>query len=103
MNDAYELLKGYVPVKSALKTRPEGDMLIAANNNAEIYYLNDMAGEIWGILDGTASIDRISRQILSEYDVQPDEVHADVVKFIRDMQWKRLIRLKKGDSLHEGI
>ena len=103
MNDAYEMLKGYVPVKSALKTRSEGDMLIAANTNSEIYYLNDIAGEIWGMLDGATSIDGISSKILSEYDAQLDEVQADVVKFIRDMQWKRLIRLKKGDSVHEGI
>ena len=55
------------------------------------------------MLDGATSIDGISSKILSEYDAQPDEVQADVVKFIRDMQWKRLIRLKEGDSVHEGI
>ena len=59
-------MKSYIPVKSALKTRPEGDMLIVANNNSEIYYLNGIAGEIW-----------------------------DMIEFIRDMQWKRLIRLKE--------
>ena len=95
MNNAYELMKSYIPVKSALKTRPEGDMLIVANNNSEIYYLNGIAGEIWDMIDGIKSIDDLSRQILSEYDASTETVEHDMIEFIRDMQWKRLIRLKE--------
>ena len=95
MNNAYELMKSYIPVKSALKTRPEGDMLIAANKNSEIYYLNGIACEIWDMIDGIKSIDDLSRQILSEYDASTETVEHDMIEFIRDMQWKRLIRLKE--------
>ena len=95
MNEAYELLKGYIPVKSALKTRSEGDMLIASNMNSGLYYLNGMAGELWGMIDGTKSIEDMSRKVLSEYDADPEEVKRDMINFIRDMQWKKLIRLKE--------
>ena len=103
MNRPYEQLKSYIPVKSALKTRPEGDMLIIANRNAEIYYLNGMAREIWRMLDGKISVEGLCAKILSEYDVKPVEVEADIVSFIRDMQWKRLMRLKEGEKRNEEV
>ena len=95
MNEAYELMKCYVPVKYALKVRAEGDMLIAANRNTDIYYLNGMACEIWGMIDGMINIEGLSSKILSEYDAKPEEVKNDIVNFIRDLQWKKLIRLKE--------
>lgn len=98
MNSAYEMLKGYIPLKSALKTRKEGGMLIASNRNNEIYYLNDMAGEIWNMIDGQKSIEGLCAEIMSEYDAEAEAVKADIVNFVRDMQWKRLIRLKEGEK-----
>ena len=103
MNSPYEQLKSYIPIKQALKIRPEGDMLIIANRNAEIYYLNGMAREIWGMLDGKISVEELCAKILSEYDAKPGEVEADIVSFIRDMQWKRLMRLKEGENRNEEV
>lgn len=103
MNEPYELLKGYIPIKSALKIRAEGDMLITSNGNSEVYYLNDMAGEIWGMIDGIKSVAELVREILNGYDADPEQVNADMVNFIRDMQWKKLIRLKEGASHNEEV
>ena len=103
MNEAYELIKSYIPVKSALKTRQEGDMLIAANMNSEIYYLNDMAGDIWAMIDGKLTIEDLSTKILAEYDASSEQINSDLVNLIRGLQWKKLIRLKEGRMHHEEI
>lgn len=103
MNEAYEMLKSYIPVKSALKTRYDNDILIAANKNSEIYYLNSMAGEIWAMIDGKLSIEDLCSEILSEYDAESEQVNSDMVNLIRDLQWKKLIRLREGSNHGEKI
>ena len=96
MNVAYVFLKNYIPVKSALKVRSNGDMLIAANFNAELYYLNGMAQDIWNFIDDKTNIAGLRDKILSEYDAEPEVIENDLAEFIRDLQWKKLIRLKGG-------
>ena len=103
MNEAYELLKSYIPVKSVLKARYNDGMLIASNKNSEIYYLNDMAGEIWKMIDGKFSLEDLSSKILAEYDADSEQVNADMVNLIRSLQWKKLIRLREGRNNHEEI
>ena len=103
MNEAYELLKSYIPVKSALKARYNDGMLIASNKNSEIYYLNDMGGEIWKMIDGKSSLEDLSSKILAEYDADSEQVNADMVNLIRSLQWKKLIRLREGRNNHEEI
>ncbi len=99
MNTAYNFLRGYIPVLNALKTREDGDFLIAANRNGDIYYLNGTAREMWGMLDGNMSIEGLCAKILGEYEVDREILEGDIVNFIRDLQWKKLIRLKTGGTL----
>mgnify|MGYP002627035207 CR=1 FL=1 len=95
MNSVYELLKGYIPIKAARKVRSEGDMIIASNNSGHIYYLNGTAAYIWCIIDGALSIEGLEQKIFAEYKASPERIKNDLVIFIRDMQWKKLIRLKE--------
>ncbi|MBQ9595605.1 MAG: PqqD family protein [Synergistaceae bacterium] len=99
MNTAYNFLKDYVPLHNAVKTREDGDFLVALNRNNEIYYLNGTAREMWEILDGTVSIEGLCSKILSEYDIDRKSLEYDIVSFIRDLQWKKLIRIKTGGIL----
>ena len=54
---------------------------------------------MWEILDGTVSIEGLCSKILSEYDVDRKSLEYDIVSFIRDLQWKKLIRIKTGGIL----
>lgn len=103
MNTVYNFLKSYIPVRNALKTREDGDFLIASNHSSEIYYLNGMAREMWQTLDGSTSIEGLCSKILSEYEVDHCTLEKDIIEFIRDLQWKRLIRIKTGGEQHEGV
>ena len=57
MNTAYKFLKSYIPVRNALKTREDGNFLVASSRTNEIYYLNGMAKDMWSMLDGITSIE----------------------------------------------
>ena len=103
MNIAYEKLKNYVPIHNAVKTRADGDFLIASNHDNNIFYLNDTARYMWELLESKISIDSMKNIMCAEYDVEPDIIKNDIVDFIRDLQWKKLIKLKAGANKDEEI
>ena len=47
------------------------------------------------LINNKININDIYVKIKSEYDVSEDELQNDIVDFIRDLQWKGLIRLKE--------
>ena len=99
MNIAYNFLKDYIPIHSAIKTREDGDFLVALSRSNDIYYLNGTAREMWNLLDGNTSIESLCAKIMCEYDVDRKSLEGDIVNFIRDLQWKKLIRIKTGGNL----
>ncbi len=94
---AYDILKNYIPVPAAIKARADGNFLIVSSHDNNIYYFNDTARYMWELLDGKISIDGMKSIMCSEYDVEPDIIKNDIVDFIRDLQWKKLIKLKVSD------
>lgn len=99
MNTAYNFLKEYIPLHSSVKTREDGDFLVAINRSNEIFYFNGMAREMWEFFYGTNSIEGLCAKIMSEYEVDRGSLESDIVNFIRDLQWKKLIRIKTGGNL----
>lgn len=95
MNKVYCMLENYIPIPTALKTKKNDEFLIISNQKFDIYYFNDMAKELWLSLDGKLSIKDIFAKFIAEYDVDEDVLKEDIVNFIRDLQWKDLIRLKR--------
>ena len=48
-----------------------------------IYTLNETAGRIWELIDGTNSVKDIKHRILDEFDVPPAEAEKDLVEHLR--------------------
>ena len=84
----YMLIKEYIPVKDVLKEKENGEFLIVANKNSDVYYLNNMAKEMYSLIDSKISIEKIYEQVKKEYDVEELELKNDIVNFVRDLQWK---------------
>lgn len=59
MNKVYEMIKEYIPIKNALKEKKNGEFLILANKNSDIYYLNNMAKEIYLLINNKINISDI--------------------------------------------
>lgn len=89
----YNMLKDLVPKKKCLKEKENGDFLVVSSNELDIYYLNDTAREIYILIDGERDINTITKELISRYEVSLEVLSKDVVYFIRDLQWKRLINL----------
>lgn len=94
MNKAYALLRDFIPVPTMLKCRENGDFLIISNHRGEIYYLNNVAQDIWNLFNNDRSIEVILESMLEEYDVERSILENDLINFIRDMQWKEVVQLR---------
>ena len=57
----------------------------SANLN-EVYLLNETAGRIWGLLDGTRTAAQVVEIITQEYDVTTEEAQADYDRLVADLE-----------------
>ena len=78
----------------SLKKRSEGDVTVIYGKNLEICYLNKVGGEILMLATNNIIIEKIFNQLIAKYDVDDNTLQNDMVEIIRDLQWKRIIRLE---------
>lgn len=98
MPEVYDKLRSLYPVQTKLKARRDGDFLIVMNDKHEIFYMNDIAAFIYERMIGAVSVDEIFNAVIDEYDLGGDmheTVRTDLVNTIRDLQWQRVIELKR--------
>lgn len=94
-NRAYELIRHYIPIQTARKTKENGEFLIVSNSFGTIYYLNNVAHDIWDYINGENSIEDIFVKVISIYDISEDYLKYDIMELIRNLQWNKLIKLKE--------
>jgi hypothetical protein len=51
-----------------------------------IYTLNDVGAFIWDVLQQPASLEDLVKDLLQEYDADPDVLKADLSRFLSEMQ-----------------
>ena len=57
-----------------------------------IYTLNAVANDIWELLDGKRSVADIIRQRGDEFEVEEEQLTADVTRVLQEMQQEGLVR-----------
>ena len=57
-----------------------------------IYILNELGTQIWDLIDGQISINRIIEEICKAYDVGPEEAEKDATEFLSSLEVSGLIR-----------
>ncbi|PJF27238.1 MAG: PqqD family protein [Phototrophicales bacterium] len=72
--------------------RRMGDEAVVLNLKTETYYLlNSTSIRMWEVLTSSDSVDSAIAQLLEEYDVNPEEVRADVDALIATLARAQLI------------
>ena len=94
MNLIWDWIKDKRPVDISLKKRMEGDVAVIYGKSLEICYLNKVGSQIVQYSDGKKTLSEISVKLLDIYEVDEKILQNDIVELIRDMQWKRLIKLE---------
>ena len=57
-----------------------------------IYVLNELGAQIWNLIDGQNSINRMIEDICKAYDVGPKEAEKDTIEFLTSLEASGLIR-----------
>ena len=94
MNLIWDWVKNKRPVDISLKKRIEGDVVVIYGKTLEICYLNKVGSQILQYSDGEKTLSEIADRFLNIYDVDENILQNDIVELIRDMQWKRLVKLE---------
>ena len=51
-----------------------------------IYTLNEVAGRIWELLDGQRTLTRIRDNIVSEFEISPEQAEKDMEEFLEKLK-----------------
>ncbi len=57
-----------------------------------IYILNEIGSQIWELMDGKNSINRMIEEICKAYDVGPEQAERDTIEFLNSLEVSGLIR-----------
>lgn len=91
----YDDLKKLYPYPVYRKKRKEQALDVVMNDKLEISYLNDTSVRFLDLCSGKKTISEIYGLMLEEYDVDPETLRNDIINLLRDLQWKKIIRLSR--------
>ena len=91
----WEWLKHKKLVDISLKKRWEKDIMVLYGKELDICYLNKIGGEIISLSNCKNTPSDIADMLLQTYDVDENELREDILCLIRELQWKRLVRLEE--------
>jgi hypothetical protein len=71
------------------KTGNEYVLVPVTDNIADmdsVYTLNETGAFIWELIDGKRNIGELIAELISEYEISPEEAREDVFEFIEDLK-----------------
>ena len=66
-------------------------VVLLTPDSGEYFTLNEVGGRIWELADGTRSVEEIARMLGEEYDAPVEEIQADAVELLEELDAARLL------------
>ena len=88
-----KILLESVPHVEALKFRAEENVLIVVSREQELFFLNEVAKDFLLLCDGRR-LKEIIDALGEIYDAEKNQLTDDLMDLIRDMQYKRVLRME---------
>jgi hypothetical protein len=73
----------------------EGEAVLVKVDSGEVVHLNEVAAEIWRIIDGKKTISEIADHIHDHFEVNKEQAKKDTLEFIQSILDKNLV-MRKG-------
>ena len=73
----------------------EGEAIVLNPKEGSFYKLNEVGTVIFQNANGKTSVKKIVEKICKEFDVKKDKAEKDTLKFVKDLEKKKFIKLKK--------
>lgn len=91
----WDWIKDKKPQNISLKSRMEEDIMVVYGKPLEMSYLNKIGARILNLSDGSNSVEDIANILLKIYDVDEKNLQDDIIVLMRELQWKRIIKLEE--------
>lgn len=72
----------------------EGEAILVKVDSGEVIHLNEVAAEIWRIIDGKRKISEIIDHIQKDFDVDKEQAEKDTLEFIQSLSDINLVTEK---------
>jgi hypothetical protein len=82
----------------AISQDVEDETLVLKLDDGRMGVLNQVGRRVWALMDGTRSLGQIARDCAAYYDVEPEEVEADVIAYAQRLLEREMIVLEDGAS-----
>lgn len=63
----------------------DGEAIVVLPERGEVKVLNEVGSVIWELIDGSSSIDEISKKICKKYEVTEKTARSDVLSFLKQL------------------
>lgn len=74
----------------------EGEAVLVKVESGEVIQLNEVAAEIWRVIDGNKTISEIVDYIHGLFEVDKEQAKKDALEFVQSLLDKNLV-IKKGE------
>ncbi len=72
----------------------EGETVLLDTETGLYFGLDQVGTRMWLLLKEHGNVGAAYRQLLQEYDVAPEQLEADLVRFVQTLASRRLLRLQ---------
>ena len=70
----------------------EGEAVLVNIEDGEVIHLNEVAAEIWSVIDGTRSVEEIVEHVNREFEAEIATIEKDVFDFLNQLIEKKVAR-----------
>ena len=74
----------------------DGEAIVINLSNGVYYSMDKVAAFVWELIDREVALARIVEEVVSRYDVTPEQAAADVDKLARQLQEEKLVSETNG-------
>lgn len=79
------------PHMNVIAQKLDDQLVLLHIQTNQFYELNSTAARLWQLLSDGLSFEQIKAQILCEYDVQPEQLEAELVAMLTELKKRELV------------
>jgi hypothetical protein len=97
MNENVNVNSTYILSENVVARKIEGETILVpigagvGNLEEDLYTVNESGHAILSMLDGKRTLNDVVASLSSEYNVDKDEMKADVVGFTNELFWRKIL------------
>lgn len=87
-----------VASRSQLSTSVGSETVILHTDKGEYFGLNEVGASIWRLVQQPRSVEEIKSELVSEYDVTPEQCEEDLMQILAQLVEAGLIEIRDGST-----